>query len=230
MEIDIQGKPPLIDDEIIKDEHFTYDGYQVVRGEFFAHLHEPSITFNRCRVSVNTACVNKLPNIDYVQILVNPEEMKLAVRPCREDEKDSFLWCGINKKSGRKKPKQITCRVFFAKVIELMNWNPEHRYKMLGKLIEAHNEILFVFDLKAAEVYQSLTGEGKPRSYRTPVFPAEWHDQFGVPAIQHRKSLQVNIFERYAVFGLKDNDITVSDNSNIQEGDKIKDDPTGNMY
>lgn len=35
-----------INEEIIIDNNFNYDGYQVVRGEFFAHLNEPSITFN----------------------------------------------------------------------------------------------------------------------------------------------------------------------------------------
>jgi hypothetical protein len=27
-------------------EEFSYEGYEVVRGEFFAHLFEPSVTFN----------------------------------------------------------------------------------------------------------------------------------------------------------------------------------------
>ena len=32
--------------EVIDDDSFSYDGYQVVRGEFFAHIYEPSFTFN----------------------------------------------------------------------------------------------------------------------------------------------------------------------------------------
>ena len=34
----------------IKEEQFSYDGYQVVRGEFFAHLFEPSVTFKDAKV------------------------------------------------------------------------------------------------------------------------------------------------------------------------------------
>ena len=79
--------------QIIEDDAFSYEGYQVVRGEFFAHTYEPSFTFNANKVSVNTACIKKLPKTDFVQILVNPDEKKLAVRPCQEDEKDSFRWC-----------------------------------------------------------------------------------------------------------------------------------------
>lgn len=197
--------PSVRDDDIIQEEAFSYAGYQVVRGEFFAHINEPSITFNRCKVSVNTACVNKLPDIDYVQILVNPSETKLAVRPCKEDEKDSFLWCGIDRKTGRKTPRGITCRLFFAKLVELMDWNPEYRYKMLGKLIQSNGENLFIFDLTATEIYQRVQQNGeKPRSSRTPVFPVEWQNQFGLPVEEHRRSLQVNIFDGYAIFGLID--------------------------
>ena len=223
----IKASPISADDEIIKDETFTYQGYQVVRGEFFAHINEPSITFNNSKVSLNTACVNKLPDIDYVQILVNPEEMKLAVRPCGEDAKDSFLWCGINRKNGRKKPRQITCRMFFAKIVQLMEWNPDHRYKIMGKLIESNDDYLFIFDLKATEVYQRISPDGeKPRSSRTPVFPSEWQDQFGLPVEEHRKSLQINIFNGYAVFGIKDTSASDSaplDNHNTPESEGVMD-------
>ena len=198
--------PTSLDDGIITDETFTYSGYQVVRGEFFAHVHEPSISFNNSKVVLNTACVNKLPDVDYVQILVNPSEMKLAVRPCSEDAKDSFLWCGINRKNGKKKPRQITCRMFFAKIVQLMEWNPEHRYKMMGKLIKSNDEYLFVFALNATEIYQRVSQNGeKPRPSRTPVFPAEWQNQFGLPVEEHKKSLQINIFNGYAIFGINDN-------------------------
>lgn len=62
--------------EVTDDDSFSYDGYQVVRGEFFAHIYEPSFTLNNYKVSVNTACIKKLPDVEYVQILVNPIEKK----------------------------------------------------------------------------------------------------------------------------------------------------------
>lgn len=105
--------PSIHDNDMIQDESFNYAGYQVVRGEFFDHINEPSITFNKCKISANTACVNKLTEVDYVQILVNPNEMKLAIRPCKEDEKDSFLWCGINQKNRSKKAQGNHMQIVF---------------------------------------------------------------------------------------------------------------------
>jgi len=87
-----------------------------------------------------------------------------------------------------------------------MDWNPDYRYKLLGKLIRSDNERLFIFDLTATEIYQRFFNDGeKPRSSRTPVFPAEWQNQFGLPVEEHRRLLQVNIFEGYTIFGIKDN-------------------------
>ena len=189
-------------EEILQDDEFSYEGYQVVRGEFFAHIREPSITFNNHKVSLNTACLSRLPNVDYVQILVNPREHKLVVRPSGEDEKDSFIWCS---KGEKRRPKQVTCRVFFAKIMDLMSWNPEYRYKLLGKLVRSGNEYLFTFDLTAPEVYQKIVRDGEKALHsRTPVFPAEWQNQFGLPVDEHRKRLQVDIFKGYTIFRVKD--------------------------
>lgn len=187
---------------ITTDESFSYEGFQVVRGEFFAHTYEPSFTFNSNKVSVNTACIKRLPQTDYVQILVNPDEKKLAVRPCLEDEKDSFRWCSA---TAKRSPRQITCRIFFAKVISLMGWNSHYRYKLLGKLIRSGDELLFVFDLTTPEIFvKEAKEDGKVKSSRTPSYPKEWQNQFGVPVAEHQSNLQINMFDGYAVFGLND--------------------------
>ena len=179
---------------------FSYDGYQVVRAEFFAHLYEPSVTLNRETVSVNAACLRKLPDFEYVQFLVNPGEKKLAVKPCSEDMKDSFRWCtGDGKK---RKPKKITCKIFFAKVMSLMGWDPRYRYKILGKLIRAQDDSLFVFDLSSAEAYHNRI-KGEPDSSRSPHYPEEWKNQFGIPATEHQDIQQISIFDDYTVFRIE---------------------------
>lgn len=42
---------PQNNEDIIEGNDFSYDGFQVVRGEFFAHIYEPSFTLNnyKCR-------------------------------------------------------------------------------------------------------------------------------------------------------------------------------------
>ena len=179
---------------------FSYDGYQVVRAEFFAHLFEPSVTLNKETVAVNAACLRKLPDYDYVQFLVNPGEKKLAVKPCEEHMKDSFRWSSGEGK--KRKPKKITCKIFFAKVMDLMGWDPKYRYKILGKLIRTKEDSIFVFDLSSAEAYQNRTnGESGPS--RSPHYPEEWKNQFGIPATEHQDILQISVFDDYTVFRIE---------------------------
>lgn len=188
--------------EIVEDAGFNYDGFQVVRGEFFSHVYEPSFTLNQNKISVNMACIRKLPDVEYVQILVHPEERNLVIRPCNEEEKDSFRW----KTNGKKvSPKKVTCKIFFAKIYELMGWNLDYRYKLLGKLIRSNGELLFVFNLNNPEIYVRTYREGeKPRTSRTPTYPEEWKNQFGISVEEHRKSLSMNKFSEYTIFGVRD--------------------------
>lgn len=198
-----ENKKKFPEIEVTETESFNYDGFQVVRGEFFSHVFEPSFTLNKSKVSVNKACIRKLPEIEYVQILVNSAEKKLAVRPCLEEEKDSVKWCSSGEK---KNPKQITCRIFYAKVIELMGWNPDNRYKLLGKLMKSNDEYLFIFDLNNPEIYKpKVRSDGKSVISRTPSYPSNWQNQFGVTVEEHKKNLQVNIFDGVAVFGILEN-------------------------
>ena len=201
-------------DDFTVDEDFSYSGYQVVRGEFFAHINEPSITFNRYRVYVNTACIKKLPTVRYIQFLVNPNEKKLVLRPCSEYVRDSFQW--YTDRNGKRKPRQLSCRYFFLKIVDLMNWNPDFRYKLLGKIIRSNGAYLISFDLTSTEIYQrEAKFEGRTKS---PIFPAHWKNQFGLPVEEHKRFTQVNVFDGYTVFGISEgNNIIHEEEKNVQK-------------
>lgn len=49
--------PVLEPEEVILEmgDSFDLEGFQIVRKEFFAHLREPSVSFNNCKFSVNSA-------------------------------------------------------------------------------------------------------------------------------------------------------------------------------
>lgn len=152
--------PVLEPEEVVLEmgDSFDLEGFQIVRKEFFAHLREPSVSFNNCKFSVNSACLSKFPMTEYVQVMINRNTKILALRPCAEGARDSFAWCSASK--GKRKPRAITCKLFFAKVVDLMGWNPNYKYKLLGRLIHANGEYLIAFDLHATEVYQRTEVEG----------------------------------------------------------------------
>ena len=204
-DIQDQVTPVLAEDaELEIDDDFDYSQYAVVRGEFFSHINEPSIAFSDMQFSANSAAVRKLPNTDYIQILINPESKKILVRAAHEDEKDSFLWVRYRRKDGKRLPKKVTCKMFSAKLFDQMGWDAESRYKFLGKMIRSQGEVFFVFDLSEPEVFQrEISPEGKPKRLRVPQYIEEWKSQFGIPYEEHKK-LQVTTFDGYAVFSITD--------------------------
>ena len=78
-------------------------------------------------------------------------------------------------------PRQITCKVFCAKVMALMDWDPDYKYKILGKLICSNDQLLFVYDLSTPEIFIKEATKDEKKCYsRKPVYPGEWRNQFGL--------------------------------------------------
>ena len=126
---------------------------------FLLIFFEPSITFNNCKVGFNTACINKLSDVEYVQFLVNPEKQMLAVRPCSEEDRDSFMWCSV--RGNRRKPKAINVQTILCKNGCTDGLESHYRYKLIGKVIGSNDEYLIVFDLTSTEVYKRTITEDR---------------------------------------------------------------------
>ena len=179
---------------------FSFEGYQVVRREFFSHRYDPTLTIKGNSITFNNACISRLEEVVYVQVLVNPLTETLVIRPCSEGARDAIRWCIA--KNDKRKSRQITCGIFTAKLYELMGWEALYRYKLQGTQITHKGEQLFVFDLTSTETFLPATKDpenpdAKPKR-RPPVYPANWRDSFGIPVAQHEASTKVNLEEGYS--------------------------------
>ena len=146
------GEETAVDQRALElQENFTYDGYQVVRRELFAHLREPSVVIRRDSITFNTACIAGMEDAVYIQILVNPDTKKMVVRKCDENDKDALRWCIA--KTNKRKSRKVTSKIFSAKMYELMGWNTACRYKILGHKIVYEDEMLYIFDLLETEIF-----------------------------------------------------------------------------
>ncbi len=139
-----------------------------------------------------------------MQILVHRENKQLAIRPCDEFDLFAFRW-GTTK-NGKRFPRAVTGKLFFMMICDMMDWNPDYRYKILGRLRRANGEQLFAFDLKSFETYERSVAEedGKRKTSRIPVFPLEWKNQFGIPFEEQYQALQINLFDGFTLLSLKD--------------------------
>ena len=60
------------------EKEFSYDGYQVVRKELFAHLRDPAIVIRKDSVTFNTACINGLEDVVYIHMMFNKELKRIV--------------------------------------------------------------------------------------------------------------------------------------------------------
>ena len=125
---------------------FSYDGYQVVRKELFAHLRDPAIVIRKDSITFNTACITGLEDVVYVHVMFNNDLKRIVVRGCDENDKDALRWCVA--KPDKRKSRKMSCKPFATLVYQKMGWDSECRYKMLGYRITCEGETLYVFDLK----------------------------------------------------------------------------------
>lgn len=195
----------LIRDEAEQAEELSLEDFEFVRQEYFSNIREPSVSFAQCCFYANTACLSHFPETDYVQILINRAKKMLVLRPSVEEDRDSFAWCTTPK--GKRKPRKLSCKLFYAKIIDLMGWSSNHRYKVLGKIAHANGESVLAFDLSRYAAYKSVSPETSgSKQKKIPVFPEEWRTQFGMPYSEHQNSQQISLFDGYAVISIKGND------------------------
>lgn len=143
-------------------QDFSYDGYQVVRRELFAHLREPAVVIRRDSVTFNTACIAGLEDAVYIQILVNQDNKRMVVRKCEENDKDALRWC--IEKPDKRKSRKMSNKLFSAMMYDMMGWNTDCRYKILGHKITHENETMYIFDLLETEIFMDTKRKKKANS------------------------------------------------------------------
>ena len=185
---------------IAEEAGFSFDGYQVVRREFFSHKFDPTLTIKGNSIIFNNACITKMEQVVYVQVLVNPTTEKLVIRPCEEGARDAIRWCVV--RDEKRKSRQITCGLFTAKLYEMMGWEALYRYKLQGTRINYKGEHLYVFDLTSTEIFLPVIKDPdnpKAKAKRSAaVYPANWRDSFGIPVHEHTESTNIDLMEGFA--------------------------------
>jgi len=172
------GKIEFIEREV---DEFDFEGFQVVRREFFSKVNCPAVTFKYGSVVFNVRAIRKLMECKFIQILINLEKKQMIAKPCEEDEKDSLQWSRVNK-DGRVVSRSISGKVFTAQLFLDMNWNIESTVKVLGTLITCKGERIFIFDLNNAEAYlhtSEPSAEDPKRRKRVPFAPVHWQGNYG---------------------------------------------------
>lgn len=177
----------------VEDDEEVVDlaGYQVTKAELFSHARDAAITIWVDRIKFNMACLRRFPGVTHIQLLIHPEEKRLIIRPCDKDAPDSLRWA-VGGGERELRNRDMICRIFAKKVFDLMGWNSEYRYKMLGKPAVSGSEVLFLFKLTDFELFVS-----NPKKKSHSYLPDDWRDYFGTPVEQHEESYKIDLANGY---------------------------------
>lgn len=156
---------------------FDFEGYQVVRGQFFTNRPDcPCITVGGNKIVFNTFCIRKFISVGYIQLLLHPTERKIAIRPCEKKDAHSIRWRPDADKPTV--PKAISCQHFIAALYQIMEWNPDYFYHVRGSWASRGRDEIIVFSLANAMPSAVIETE-EARSRREKLLPQEWSDSFG---------------------------------------------------
>ena len=206
------------------EQSFSYDGYQIVRKELFAHLRDPAITIRKDSVTFNTACIEGLEDVVYIHMMFNRELKRIVVEGCDENDKDALRWCIA--KPDKRKSRKMVGKPFSELVYREMGWDENCRYKILGYRIQFEGKTLYVFDLTVPEIFherkirkkneqasqevaempnedaQNNNAAETEVNTRKGYYPDDVANTFGVPVEQHRADTEIQQMDGYISVGI----------------------------
>jgi len=183
------------------DEREDLSGFQRIAAGFFAQTYEPALTINENKIGVNAAAARLFPDVDYMEILINTDERKVAFKPC--DALNIFGYKWAKTKDGKRYATQRTGKPFVLCICEIMDWDPGNRYRILGKKLRSEtDEEILLFDLRAGQSFaKSSQGENGKKNRSTIL--TGWNGVFGPNYGESQGSLHLDTFDGYTVFSIK---------------------------
>ncbi len=178
---------------------FNPNKVKVVRKELFASLRDPAVTIRNGNITFNTACINGLEDVVYINLMIDEELGFLAITGCPENDKEAVRWCVA--KPDKRKSRRMRCKDFTDMVYDLMKWDKKCRYKVLGYQVQYGEAVYYVFDLNVKQTFHEKpkkgeeplndAGEPIPVDSRTGYYSEDIASTFAVPMEQHKKETEI---------------------------------------
>lgn len=181
------------------EKAFNPNRMKVIRKELFANLRDPAVTIRDGNITFNTACINGLEEVVYVNLMIDEEQGLFSVTACDENDKEALRWCVA--KPDKRKSRKMRCPKFTDGLYKKLGWDKKCRYKMLGYQIVFEGKVYYVFDLHVPQIFnekpkkgeEPVDENGEPIEVNTRkgYYPDDIVNTFGVPMEQHKKESEI---------------------------------------
>ena len=147
-------------------------GTKRVRKELFGERAAAAIAFSKTGITFNRKCIVFLSDVEYIEILLQPNERLLAVRKSTSRNKNAIPW----------QARTFSAKKFCNVIYTLMGWQKKWNYKSTANYLSKDDERVIFFDLSCCEFRFQNETCGK-RSTR--AIPSEWLSCFGESIPEH---------------------------------------------
>ena len=135
MKNELEGKKREAENDSDKEE--IVKTFQVVSGDMFSKIYEPVVRITMSSITFNKSCVSKML-CNYAELLFNPVERMLVVRPCTVDNPNAIPW------DSNSRGASSLSKVLFT----TMGWEEDYSYRIPCQPLEGPNEeVVLFFDL-----------------------------------------------------------------------------------
>ncbi len=129
-------------------------GFQVVNGSLFSHTREAIVVIQPSAIKFSSTCISRLKIIAtdesgtvrivpaWIEILLNPVERVLAVRPSTPDNPNAIRWAT---QSGR--CTNISAKAFCRILYEILGWDSGYAYRVPVTVRSKNGQTILFFDL-----------------------------------------------------------------------------------
>ena len=183
----------------VQSGSFDLRGYEIARAEFFDSQNRICMTISSDSIKFSTLAVRKLEQHHFIEMLIHPTKMQIAIRPCNNENRNKMQWS--KKTNGLTVPRPISGNAFLPTLFELFGWNENCKYRIIGMHRQKDNESILLFDLNDVEVLMPpeafsqaesinpITSNG--RNKKVLAYPATWASSFGKNYYVHAQAKEM---------------------------------------
>ncbi|MBP5330571.1 MAG: recombinase family protein, partial [Lachnospiraceae bacterium] len=128
----------------VKKGDFDLRGYELVRSQFMTSFGKLSVTISSSTVSFNKVCIDKMPGIPKIELLVMPEKRLRAIRKAPAGSHYALTW------SKNYYPKTISGSAFLPTLSKLFGWRKDSNDRITGTMYRSEEDTVIIYDVKDA--------------------------------------------------------------------------------
>lgn len=178
---------------------FDLRGFEIARAQFFNTSEHLAVTFAKDRIVFGISAIRKYQQSQFVELFINPSRLLLAVRSVKKDAQNAMRWSKTD--DGKVKPRQISAKAFMPTLFDLLGWQEEYKYKLLGEVKTHGNDSILLFDLREPEVMipssalslEDISLEGRAKHVKG--YPQDWQYGFGNDYYSHAQERKMDADE-----------------------------------